>query len=128
MEKIKKMIEDTEYWDARVLDLKSSYFGDEIQVIFEDEETDVYILEFIHCYKVSYENSFAPDSNVNVCDMNKGQLGYFMQDVSVTKYDNDDEFIEFFLDLSIMTMEIVCKNITIKKVTKDTVSFFWENN
>ncbi|MHC5252739.1 hypothetical protein ACYRFS_09230 [Listeria kieliensis] len=128
MEKIQKAIEDTEYWDARVLDITSSYFGDEIQVVFEDEETDVYVLKFIHCYKVSYENSFALDSNIEVCDMNKGQLGYFMQDVSVAKYDKDDKFIKFFLDLSIMTMEIVCKSITVKKVPKNTVSFFWENN
>lgn len=76
--------------------MKSLCFGDEIQVIFEGEETDVYILEFIHCYKVSYENNFTLDSNMKVCDMNKGQLGYFMQDVSVSKYDNGDEFIKFF--------------------------------
>ncbi|EDO1253749.1 hypothetical protein [Listeria monocytogenes] len=38
MNKIKqKIIEDTEYWDARVFDLKTLYFGDEVHVVLEEQ-------------------------------------------------------------------------------------------
>ncbi|EEJ1215781.1 hypothetical protein [Listeria innocua] len=32
-----KIIEDTEYWDARVFDLKALYFGDEVHVVLEEQ-------------------------------------------------------------------------------------------
>ncbi|EAD2557298.1 hypothetical protein G6H39_000422 [Listeria monocytogenes] len=69
---IQKVIEDTEYGDARVFDCKTLCFGDEVHVIFEGEENQVYIIKFMNCYKVSYNNSFAPDTNMKVKDMSKG--------------------------------------------------------
>ncbi|EEO7553008.1 hypothetical protein [Listeria monocytogenes] len=34
---IQKIIEDTEYWDARVFDLKALYFEDEVHVVLEEQ-------------------------------------------------------------------------------------------
>ncbi|EOY2824364.1 hypothetical protein ACP3DT_002825 [Listeria monocytogenes] len=50
IEMIQKVIEDTEYGDARVFDCKKLYFGDEFHVIFEGEENQVYIIKFMNCY------------------------------------------------------------------------------
>lgn len=37
---MQKLIDKTDYWDMRVLDVKASYFGDEVEVLIEnDEET-----------------------------------------------------------------------------------------
>lgn len=130
MEKIKmiqKVIEDTEYWDARVFDCKTLYFGDEIHVIFEGEENQIYTIIFMNCYKVAYKNSFAPDTSMKVRDMSKGQLGYFMQDISMKKYGDNEEFIECSLNLSIMTMTIVCKDILVEEMDQKNISFFWED-
>lgn len=127
IEMIQKVIEDTEYWDARVFDCKTLYFGDEVHVIFEGEENQVYTIKFMNCYKVSYQNSFAPDTNMKVKDMSKGQLGYFMQDISIEKYGDNEEFIECSLNLSIMMMSIVCKDIVVEELDKKNISFFWED-
>ncbi|WP_271006503.1 hypothetical protein [Listeria seeligeri] len=124
---IQKVIEDTDYWDARVFDCKTLYFGDEVHVIFEGEGTQIYTIKFINCFKVTYKNSFAPDTRMKVRNMSKGQLGYFMQDISVEKYEDDEEFIECSLNLSIMTMNVVCKDILVEKLDKKNSSFFWED-
>lgn len=130
MEKIKmiqKVIEDTEYWDARVYDCKTLYFGDEVHVIFEGEENQVYTIKFMNCYKVSYKNSFTPETSMKVRDMSKGQLGYFMQDISLEKYGDNEEFIECSLNLSIITASIVCKDIIVEELDQKNISFFWED-
>ncbi|EIS4902935.1 TPA: hypothetical protein LWH10_001560 [Listeria innocua] len=127
IEMIQKVIEDTEYWDARVFDCKTLYFGDEVHVIFEGEENQVYIIKFMNCYKVSYKNSFAPDTNMKVRDMSKGQLGYFMQDISLEKHVDNEEFIESFLNLSIMTISIVCKDIIVEELDQKNISFLGED-
>lgn len=128
MEEIIKMIENTEYWDARILDLKILYFGDEIQLVFEYDESIVYQIKFLSCYKMTFENSYTLECDIKVRDMNWAQLGYFMQNITVSKYDKNEDYMKVYLDLSIMTMEIVCKNITVKKMLKDSTSFFWEDN
>lgn len=121
---IQKVIEDTEYWDARVFDCKTLYFGNEVHVIFEGEKNQVYTIKFRNCYKVSYKNSFDPDTSMRVKDMSKGQLGYFMQDIFMEKYGDNEEFIECSLNLSIMTMTIVCKDIFVEELDRKNISFF----
>lgn len=78
----------------------------------------------MNCYKVSYKNSFAPDTNMKVRDMSKGQLGYFMQDISLEKHGDNEEFIDSFLNLSIMTISIVCKDIIVEELDQK-ISLFW---
>ncbi|OFF81695.1 hypothetical protein BJM37_01520 [Listeria monocytogenes] len=77
----------------------------------------------MNCYKVSYNNSFAPDTNMKVRDMSKGQLGYFMQDISLEKHVDNEEFIESFLNLSIMTISVVCKDIIVEELDQNNISF-----
>ena len=42
IQELLKKIEDSYYWDARVKALDCNYFGDEVKVVFEDDEKDVY--------------------------------------------------------------------------------------
>lgn len=43
------------------------------------------------------------------------------------QYEDDEEFIECSLNLSIMTMNVVCKDILVEKLDKKNSSFFWED-
>ena len=53
--KIQKKIEETDYWDCEIFDLKISYFGDEIELIFYNDEESSWKISFLSCYKVLYE-------------------------------------------------------------------------
>ena len=35
IKKIQEMINETNYWDRRILDIKSNFFGDEINIYIE---------------------------------------------------------------------------------------------
>lgn len=35
---IQELIDETDYWDAEILDLKVSYFGDEVEMIIDNDE------------------------------------------------------------------------------------------
>ncbi|GGC91348.1 hypothetical protein [Enterococcus wangshanyuanii] len=59
--------------------------------------------------------------------MSGGQLVYYGQDSLLESYSEDDKFVKCVIDLSIMTIEIVCKNITVKKIDMKDVSFFWND-
>lgn len=41
IQELLKKIEDNYYWDARVKALDCNYFGDEVKVVFEDDEKDI---------------------------------------------------------------------------------------
>lgn len=60
-EKILSEIEAMHYWDARVLKFDSSFFGDEITLVFEDTEEFNIKLSFIGCSSFSFVTS-ADDS------------------------------------------------------------------
>jgi hypothetical protein len=62
-EKILSKIEATHYWDARVLKFDSSFFGDEITLVFEDTEFNVK-LSFIGCSSFSFVTS--ADDRINL--------------------------------------------------------------
>lgn len=54
MKKYKK-IDETDYWDEKILDIKGLYFLDEIALIIDDEHKDTcWKITFLSCYKVSY--------------------------------------------------------------------------
>lgn len=44
------------YWDARVLRLDSSYFGDELTLVFEDSDCNKKI-QFTGCSKILFSTS-----------------------------------------------------------------------
>ena len=48
--KIQKKIEETDYWDCEIFDLKISYFGDEIELIFYNDEESSWKISFLSFY------------------------------------------------------------------------------
>ncbi|MGX7420737.1 hypothetical protein ACWOFR_18345 [Carnobacterium gallinarum] len=123
---LEEEIEKTEYWDMTILDVQIKYFGDEVDIFIEDDDKTCWKISFISCYKVGYETDVNWRMIRNVKDMKWKQLGYYGQDISLKKYEENENFVHCSLDLSIMSMEIICKDISVEKIGMEDVSFFWE--
>ena len=125
--KMQELIDKTDYWDMRVLDVKASYFGDEVEILIENDEETCWKISFLSCYKVSYNTDANRRKISNVKSMRKSQLGYYGQDITVCKSDKDNFYI-VDLDLSIMEMQIECQDILIEQIARDNFELFWDNN
>ncbi|WP_220387176.1 hypothetical protein [Listeria sp. ILCC797] len=120
-------IDNTEYWDMSILDIQTQYFGDEVYIFIENDEKTCWKISFFSCYKVSYETDSNWRTIDNVKEMRGGQLGYDGQDISLKKYEDNENFMVCSLDLSIMTMNIVCKDIHVEKLSMEENIFFWQD-
>lgn len=112
---IQRSIDNTDYWDMRILALNASFFGDEIELIIENDDKSSWKITFLSCYKVSYETDANRRNIRHVSDMNKSQLGYYGQDITVSASDHEG-FYKIALDLSIMSMQIECVGVDVKKI------------
>lgn len=119
------MIDKTDYWDAEILDMKASYFGDVVEIYIDNDEETCWKVSFLSCYKVLYETDANRRKIINVKDMKKPQLGYFAQDISVSRSKIENFYI-VKLDLSIMEMQIECRDIQIGKIAKKDILVFWK--
>ena len=43
---IQELIDKTDYWDMRILDVTASYFGDEVKLLIENDE--------VTCWRISF--------------------------------------------------------------------------
>ncbi|MGX7047932.1 hypothetical protein [Pseudolactococcus piscium] len=120
-------IDNTRYWDMSILDIQTQYFGDEIYIFIENNEETCFKISFISCYKVNYETDAIWRGKGNVKEMRGRQLGYDGQDISLKKYEADEAFIVCSIDASIMTMNIVCKDILVEKISMNDNLFFWQD-
>lgn len=123
---IQELIDKTNYWDMRILDVKASYFGDEVEILIENEEETYWKISFLSCYKVSYRTDADKRKIRNVKNMRKSQLGYYGQDITVYKSDKTNYKVD--LDLSIMEMQIECQDILIEQIARKHLELFWDNN
>ncbi len=115
---IQKIIDATDYWDMRILNLEISYFGDEVELIIDNDEETCWKISFLMCYKVLYETDVLRRKNIYVRNMKETQLAYYGQDISVSESEADDCY-KVDLDLSIMEMHIDCKEILVQKISKN---------
>lgn len=135
-----KKIDATNYWDLLILDLEIKFFGDEVLLYIEKDRTTCYKISFLFCYKMNYETDANWRGDFKVKNVGPSS-GYYGQDITLEKYVEMDEsvkrsiekyggtnnFIRCSLDLSIMTMTIVCKNILVEEVRMEDTSFFWDD-
>lgn len=127
IEKMQKLIDKTNYWDLRVLDVKASYFGDEIVIFLDNDSQKHWKLTFLSCREVWYLTDADRRTIPNVKTMKKPQLGYFAQDITVSESENAD-FYKVCLNLTIMEMKIECRDILVEKISEDDMEIFWKNN
>ncbi|QVV91955.1 hypothetical protein KHQ32_03005 [Weissella tructae] len=122
-----------------ILDVQTQYFGDELYIYIESDEETCWKISFLSCYKVDYQtdvnwrSAFFESKGTwepfhEVKNMRGGQLGYFGQDITVSHNDEVKGLMNVSLDLSIMYMNIVCRDIVVEKVNMSKLDFFWQHD
>ena len=124
IDKIQADIDETDYWDSQLLDFTIRYCGDEAEIIFENNDNMVYVITFFYCKNVEYTTDASNRwNNLKVREMNRLQMPYYVQDISVLE-DMNECFFEFQLNIYPIYIRIVCKNIKIdKKIYEGATSF-----
>ncbi len=89
---------------------QSLYFGDEIEMIIDNDDDTCWKMVFLSCFRVSYETDANWRKIKNVKEMIKSQLGYYGQNITVSESEELD-FYKVDMDLSIMEVHIECKKI-----------------
>ena len=111
---IKNKIEESYYWDARVKAIDCNYFGDEVKLVFEDNEKDI-TYHFHCCYEVAIRHLTDYTKDIHSKDLKREQVPYFMQDVNVEEIEIDNKkFISFSINLHPIELSIKCLKFTIE--------------
>lgn len=111
---IQKLIDDLDYWDARVIQLECNYFADEITMVFEDEDENV-ICNFIGCYKSVFDHVKQYSKFRPVKEMDITQIPYFLQDIKIGEIKEEGvELLTCDINMFPLYLQIWCKDIKIK--------------
>lgn len=113
------IIDKLHYWDARVLELSCNYFGDEVKLVYgENNETVCYT--FSECYKVNLEHCLAYNKKMSSKEMKIPQMPYFLQSVRVGSVkENDTMLYTCIIDMFPLNLEIWCKDILASMTQRD---------
>lgn len=125
---IQEKIDQTEYWDLPVLDFQIKFFGDEVDMFLYHDEDTSWKISFLTCHRVAYETDATWRGVARVREMKKPQLGYYGQDITLNESKEFAGFYDVSMDLTILTAQIVCKEITVEKVSNDSWDIFWKKN
>ena len=128
VEKIQYQIDSTNYWDAKILDVRASYFCDEIEIFMECDEKYLWKFKFEACNEVQYFTDAVKRKKIlYVKNMNLRQMGYYGQSIIVSKSDVYP-LIKFEINLSLINIRIECLNFILSKELKKGISFWWDIN
>lgn len=114
LQEIKKTIEESSYWDRRIIELNCKYFADEIEFVYVDNSNHRIKYIFTGCYYSEFNHQITYDKLQPAKNMSIAQIPYFLQDITVdgiTK--NDREFISCKISSFPLDINIICENITI---------------
>lgn len=113
IEMLRKQIEDSDYWDARVKALDCNYFCDEVKLVFEGDGDDVAFL-FEECYEIKIEHLLEYPKEFPYRELKTAQIPYFMQDVKLNEMTvNQKTYLKFIINLFPITLSIVCAKFRI---------------
>lgn len=135
IELLQKEIEEIKYADTPVLDIQTKYFGDEVYVYIANDEQTCWKLSFLICAHVSYDTdaSWRPDGMPDVWwrddvkSMKNYQRDYEGQIITVKPNPKDSKLIDCSLGLTVMEMNITCRDIQVEKVDMSKLDFFWQH-
>lgn len=126
LKELQRKIDETQYWDLRILDFQIDYFGDEVNIFIYNDEVTSWRISFLSCYRVEYQTDANWRTITHVSDMKKAQLGYYGQDITLTQNKSLDDFYDVKIDLTILTAKVTCKEINVEKVSNSLVDIFWQ--
>ena len=116
LRELQKKIDETQYWDLKILDFQINFFGDEVNIFIYDDINTSWRISGLTCDKVTYETDANWRTIAHVRDMKKSQLGYYGQDITISESKDFNGFYKASIDLTILTAEIVFKEIVVVKV------------
>lgn len=113
---IQNEIESLHYWDARVLQMESKFFGDEITIIFEDTDYNVKLM-FTGCSKFSFVTNVEDRLNP-LKNLTRPQAPYFIQDIEINNVETSAEkgLLKCNVLMPPLHVEIQCSNVLIDKI------------
>ena len=117
MESLRKQLENSCYWDARVKVLECNYFGDEVKLIYEDEDNENDIsYSFSGCYLIKIEHVMTYRKDKPSKELTVAQIPYFIQRIDFDKMAIEGkDFLKFRINMYPIELLIVCEKITIDK-------------
>ncbi len=112
---IQKLIDDTNYWDARVENVDCKYFADEVTMAFVDDGYRI-TYKFMKCYKVLFDHIKSYKKNISVKNMSYAQIPYFLTNINVDEAcEQKQTFIKCQITMFPLNLEIWCKDIAVKR-------------
>ena len=113
IQELLKKIEDIYYWDARVKSLDCNYFGDEVKLVFEDDEKDI-TYHFKESYNVKIEQAIECPKDKASKELTFSQIPYFMQDVELKEIElGQKKYMEFKINMHPIELLVVCKKFNL---------------
>lgn len=59
--------------------------------------------------------------------MKNPQLGYYGQDITLNESKDFEGFYDVTIDLTILTAKIICKDVSVEKVSNSSINIFWKD-
>lgn len=128
IESLQEKIDKTEYWDMKILDFQINFLGDEVSMWIYNDADISWRVSFLSCYKVSYETDATWRGIPYVRDMKKPQLGYYGQDITISESEEFKGFYSISMNLTILLVKIICKEVQVEKVSNTSLNVFWMNH
>ena len=113
IQELQNQIDQTQYWDAAATAFEIRYFGDEVCLHYDGDENLYWEITFLTCYRVQYETDATWRTIPHVKDMTWPQKCYYCQRIDVFPSKTEGGFIDVEMDLSIMDIQITCKDIVV---------------
>lgn len=113
IQELQNQIDQTQYWDAEATAFEIRYFGDEVCLHYDGDENLYWEITFLTCYRVQYETDAIWRTIPHVKDMTRPQKCYYCQRIDVFPSKTEGGFIDVEMDLSIMDIQITCKDIVV---------------
>src|SRR5699024_3850415 len=112
---IQNKIEDTNYRDARALEINTCLIGDDATIPC-DTTDNIVMPSSTACSQFSFVTS-GEDRLQPLRDLTKSQIPYFIQDIKISKHKINDEknLLKCHILMPPLRVEIVCTNIFIDK-------------
>lgn len=124
---LQEKINQTEYWDLKILDFNIDYFGDEVNIFVYNDDDTSWKISFLSCFRVTYETDSTWGTITHVREMKNPQLGYYGQDITLNESKDFEGFYDVTIDLTILTAKIICKDVSVEKVSNSSINIFWKD-
>jgi hypothetical protein len=117
VQEMQKKVDKFRCWDAGILEITSEYFGDEVRIRMEDDETHDIILTFLGCDRVEMQHWFGYPKFRPIKNYTRRDLPYFVNTIAVSAEEHEGiEYYVFDMVLHPMYIKVYCRDLDVKVV------------